>query len=452
MVLSGGSRGRRRAWLAGLWLLGVAGFPSQAVAATPTAIVTQDNAPSVEAPPADLDAIRAEQAAVVSQAHQSPVDTAVAAVAGAQDAIDADQAALTGDKRKEALATAATAAMTRQSAADRMALVAATKADEEAHARLAVDRARLRGIAVALYMGQTTGLVPNGSQPLPLSQAQLFGQTEAGVVTQMVVGNLHVDVLAAAAASRTYDRLVAAVAEDGYDLVADRQAVVEAAGQAQAAAASLAADQRSLTGDQGQLTAYLSAQRAAVAALAGPASASGGLSLLAPSALSAAQLVAWYSASGYVDFTAATINQLAGWYVGEGETEGVRGDVAFAQAVLETGGFSSPDAVNLNNYAGIGHCDSCASGWAFPSPRTGVLGQLQLLRIYADPGTPPVDAAAPVLPSLTSTNQDRSGCCDTWESLTGVWATDPAYGSEILSLYQQMLLFALSDQSGEATD
>jgi hypothetical protein len=74
------------------------------------------------------------------------------------------------------------------------------------------------------------------------------------------------------------------------------------------------------------------------------------------------------------------------------------------------------------------------------------------LRIYADPGTPPVDAAAPVLPSLTSTNQDRSGCCDTWESLTGVWATDPAYGSEILSLYQQMLLFALSDQSGEATD
>jgi hypothetical protein len=162
VVLSGGSRGRRRAWLAGLWLLGVAGFPSQAVAATPTAIVTQDNAPSVEAPPADLDAIRAEQAAVVSQAHQSPVDTAVAAVAGAQDAIDADQAALTGDKRKEALATAATAAMTRQSAADRMALVAATKADEEAHARLAADRARLRGIAVALYMGQTTGLVPNG--------------------------------------------------------------------------------------------------------------------------------------------------------------------------------------------------------------------------------------------------------------------------------------------------
>ena len=54
--------------------------------------------------------------------------------------------------------------------------------------------------------------------------------------------------------------------------------------------------------------------------------------------------------------------------------------MAFAQAVLETGGFSSPDAVDLNNYAGIGHCDTCGQGWAFPSPQAGVLGQLQLLR------------------------------------------------------------------------
>jgi hypothetical protein len=120
----------------------------------------------------------------------------------------------------------------------------------------------------------------------------------------------------------------------------------------------------------------------------------------------------------------------------------VRGDVAFAQAILETGGFSSPDAVNLNNYAGIGHCDTCSTGWAFPSPRGGVDGQLQLLQIFAG-GTPP-DPIAPVLAALVPSKESSLGCCSTWEALTGVWATDPTYGSQILSIYQQMLQFASS--------
>ena len=130
-------------------------------------------------------------------------------------------------------------------------------------------------------------------------------------------------------------------------------------------------------------------QRAAISTVVGSASPSPGLSVLGRAALSPAQLTTWYSATGYADLTTATIDQLTDWYASQGVAEDVRADVAFAQAVLETGGFSSPDAVTLNNYAGIGHCDSCSAGWAFPSPEGGVLGQLQLLRIFADPGGTP---------------------------------------------------------------
>jgi Mannosyl-glycoprotein endo-beta-N-acetylglucosaminidase len=253
-------------------------------------------------------------------------------------------------------------------------------------------------------------------------------------------------------------------------VVADRHAVtVDNVVAARAAArvppdlAALAAGLRHLATAQRLLQQARTALTLALAAVAGPSAAvsgdsgdsgassagafgalaaAGGLSVLGTSALNAAQLTAWYNAQGYFDLTAAPISQLAGWYVEEGAAEGVRGDVAFAQAVLETGGFSSPDAIDLNNYAGIGHCDTCASGWPFPSPHAGVIGHMQLLRIFATTAPAPRGAPAPVLPDLTPAHQGRAGCCPTWESLTGVWATDPIYGLTILSMYQSMLELA----------
>jgi flagellum-specific peptidoglycan hydrolase FlgJ len=41
------------------------------------------------------------------------------------------------------------------------------------------------------------------------------------------------------------------------------------------------------------------------------------------------------------------------------------------------------------------------------------------------------------------TEPDR-GCCVTWQSLTGKWATDPAYGHTVMAVYQSMLSDALS--------
>ena len=84
-------------------------------------------------------------------------------------------------------------------------------------------------------------------------------------------------------------------------------------------------------------------------------------------------------------------------FVEEGTAEGVRGDLAFAQAIIETGSFSVAAG---NNYSGIGVCDCCTGGYAFATPRDGVRAQIQLLRNYADPDSPRRELAHPPSPAL----------------------------------------------------
>uniref|UniRef100_UPI003AF0A35C N-acetylmuramoyl-L-alanine amidase n=1 Tax=Alistipes sp. TaxID=1872444 RepID=UPI003AF0A35C len=85
--------------------------------------------------------------------------------------------------------------------------------------------------------------------------------------------------------------------------------------------------------------------------------------------------------------TSCSLEQLAEMFVEEGEAEGVRGDVAFAQSLHETGYFKFGGIVlpTQNNYAGIGALNGNATGQAasFPDPRTGVRAQIQHLKAYA---------------------------------------------------------------------
>ena len=82
-----------------------------------------------------------------------------------------------------------------------------------------------------------------------------------------------------------------------------------------------------------------------------------------------------------------SLEQLAEMFIEEGEAEGVRGDVAFAQSLHETGYFKFGGIVlpTQNNYAGIGALNGNATGQAasFPDPRTGVRAQIQHLKAYA---------------------------------------------------------------------
>ncbi len=169
-----------------------------------------------------------------------------------------------------------------------------------------------------------------------------------------------------------------------------------------------------------------------------------GTAILGAPELTADQLLAWYRSTGAVPHLDVDIAELILDYLTEGAAEHVRGDIAFLQSVVETGYFSFPGTGQVgvadHNFAGIGACDSCDHGDRFTDAREGVRAQIQLLRFYADPSMTERRLAHPAVRPL-----DRlgvKGCCPTWYSLTGTWATAPTYGPVILDLLRRVLDFS----------
>jgi len=123
----------------------------------------------------------------------------------------------------------------------------------------------------------------------------------------------------------------------------------------------------------------------------------------------------------------------------------VRGDIAFAQSVLETGWFRYQGSMVKpadNNYSGLGACDSCTNGNRFASPTLGVRAQIQHLWAYADPAALPTATARP-LADARFTYVRPYGRASTWEAMgQGNWATGRGYSDKILTLYAEMLRHA----------
>jgi hypothetical protein len=165
-------------------------------------------------------------------------------------------------------------------------------------------------------------------------------------------------------------------------------------------------------------------------------------SILGPAVMTGAELAAWFASTGHKANTTVPMAQLAADYQAAGQVTGVRDDLGFAQSVVETGFFSFPAYGQLtaqdNNFAGIGACDSCATGWKFPTAAVGVGAQLELLEAYAS--TRPVKT--PLLPG----NVGVGGCCQTWVQLAGVWASSVVYGISIMTVYNQMLTWVIPER------
>lgn len=166
--------------------------------------------------------------------------------------------------------------------------------------------------------------------------------------------------------------------------------------------------------------------------------------ILGPSALDAAQITAWWATLNRHPNITVPIDQLISSYATWGAKLGVRFDVAFAQSIVETGSFSFPAYGQLtdkdNNFAGIGACDTCAHGWSFPTADTGVQAQLELLRLYAT--NAPLPAGVKNVIGGTSVG----GCCSTWTQLAGKWASSTVYGISIMTIYNQMLTWAIPQE------
>lgn len=163
--------------------------------------------------------------------------------------------------------------------------------------------------------------------------------------------------------------------------------------------------------------------------------------------LTPAQLSAWFVAKMPPGYRATVdVATLATLFVSEGAAEGVRGDLAFIQGIVETGWYRFTGSVppTHNNFAGIGATDSGGAPAAFPDARTGVRAQIQHLRAYAD-----ATATTCTVPPLANPCVDPrfhlvspKGKAPTWNQMgNGNWASSSTYSTTILTLYSQALAY-----------
>jgi hypothetical protein len=163
--------------------------------------------------------------------------------------------------------------------------------------------------------------------------------------------------------------------------------------------------------------------------------------ILGPSLLGADEMATFVRARGGTTRLSIALGALAQIYLDEGRAAGVRGDVAFAQSILETGWFRFEHSMvdpEDNNFAGIGACDTCDDGFDFPDVRTGVRAQMRLLRIYVDAGLERDSLPVPLVMPRSLGLWFR-GDVHTWRDLTGRWATADEYGDLLYELYRDMV-------------
>jgi hypothetical protein len=178
--------------------------------------------------------------------------------------------------------------------------------------------------------------------------------------------------------------------------------------------------------------------------------AAGTVPVMGPARVNAVQMVAWFTQRqpqpGGAYNATVPVAQLAQTFLDEGAAEGVSGDVAFVQSIVETGWFRFGGAIppSDNNFAGIGATGPTATPAQFPDATTGVRAQIQHLRAYAD-----ASATSCTVPPLHHPCVDPrfdlvspKGKAPTWNQMgNGNWAASPTYATSILTLYAEMLTY-----------
>lgn len=174
-----------------------------------------------------------------------------------------------------------------------------------------------------------------------------------------------------------------------------------------------------------------------------------GTSIMGTSSTSVEQMVKYYKAHAaypafYAGTDAPTIEAFCQIYMEECAAEGVKAEVAFCQAMNETGflKFGGQVSITQYNFAGMGATDDGAAGASFPNVRTGVRAQVQHLKGYAS--TNALNNAC-VDPRFAYLSKSR-GCAPIVEWL-GInenpakkgWATSVNYGYNLRNLYMNKL-------------
>ena len=133
--------------------------------------------------------------------------------------------------------------------------------------------------------------------------------------------------------------------------------------------------------------------------------------------------------------------ELVSYYYEEGSRTGIRPDIAFAQALKETGYFRYGGTVipAQNNYCGLGTTSATVQGAYFAIPRLGVKAHIQHLLAYASV-EPPQDNIVDPRYELVRRSYG-SNTLTQWKDLNGRWAVPGVgYGQSILEDYYQGIL------------
>lgn len=137
-------------------------------------------------------------------------------------------------------------------------------------------------------------------------------------------------------------------------------------------------------------------------------------------------------------------------YLIEGDAEGVRGDIAFAQSCLETGNFTfEGSAVTLeqNNFCGMGVTSKGKKGCSFDTPLLGIRAQIQHLKAYAS-------EEALVNECVDSRFRYVQRGCAAYVEWLGQkenpdgkgWAAGKGYGNKILTILGNILETAVTEK------
>lgn len=123
-------------------------------------------------------------------------------------------------------------------------------------------------------------------------------------------------------------------------------------------------------------------------------------------------------------------------YIEEGAAEGIRGDIAFCQAVKETGWFKYGGQVlpEQNNYCGLGALNQTigqkGKGAWFKTQREGVRAQIQHLKAYANKEALKNSCVDPRFRYV------ERGIAPSVTDLNGKWAIPGiGYGEDIIRLF-----------------
>lgn len=158
-----------------------------------------------------------------------------------------------------------------------------------------------------------------------------------------------------------------------------------------------------------------------------------GTPILGESRATSQQLLA-FTRSINQDFPA----ELPPLYLEIGKRYGIRGDIAFAQMLKETGYFRFGGDVRReqNNFAGIGAIGDGSSGASFSTMEDGVIAHIQHLYAYCTTNPLPTGEAI-VDPRF---HLVRREIATTWEALNGKWAVPgTTYGQDILTIYEKIM-------------